>query len=246
MQSKIHAETIARFWSKTSQSGDCLEWTASINRGGYGQFNAGNKRIVLAHRFSWEIANGPIPDGLLVCHDCDNRKCVELAHLFLGTHKDNNNDMFSKGRGHVFDGSQAIGENNVNAKLTKEMVSKVKGLLSAGASLGIISKEFGITKQAVMAIRDEETWKGVKPSKPTARQRLSLPRPSGENNNRAVMTWKRVMELRKARQSGEKLDSLATRFGISRSTVKQIVRGDTWKEASSQNTAHPRRSSEAN
>lgn len=71
-------------------------------RMGYGIFNAGtgraNRRTVYAHRFAWEITNGPIPVGLLACHHCDNPPCCNPAHLFLGTHADNNADMNAKGR----------------------------------------------------------------------------------------------------------------------------------------------------
>lgn len=72
-------------------------WTGSGNRGGYGHVWNG-ERLVIASRWAWEFERGPIPDGLLVCHRCDNRRCVRVDHLFLGTHADNTHDMIAKGR----------------------------------------------------------------------------------------------------------------------------------------------------
>src|SRR5665213_770489 len=75
----------------------CLEWTGTIGQAGYGQ-TTWQGRKYHAHRLAWERARGPIPAGMLVCHKCDNRKCVDIEHLFLGTQKDNIQDAIAKGR----------------------------------------------------------------------------------------------------------------------------------------------------
>src|SRR6185437_1359919 len=78
----------------------CREWIGARNpyRGGYGIFWVSKGATVLAHRMAWELAYGPIPDGLLVCHRCDNPPCCEPSHFFLGTDADNARDKVSKGR----------------------------------------------------------------------------------------------------------------------------------------------------
>lgn len=101
-----------RFWEKVDRNGPvpphrpelgaCWVWTRATNGGGYGKIGSGAggeaERTLLAPRVSWDLANGPIPDGLWVLHHCDNPPCVRPDHLFLGTAKDNTRDMIGKGR----------------------------------------------------------------------------------------------------------------------------------------------------
>ncbi len=87
-----------RFWSAVAKSDGCWLWTKSLDSQGYGQIFSIPRRLHRAHRVSWLMHRGPIPDGLFVCHTCDVRNCVNPDHLWLGTNDDNMRDASVKGR----------------------------------------------------------------------------------------------------------------------------------------------------
>jgi len=142
-----------RFWSNVERSAGCWEWQASKSDTGYGCFYDG--RAYHAHRYSWALANGPIPPGLLVLHRCDNRACVNPEHLFLGSHRDNSVDMVGKGRNHTHD---TAGERHGEAKLTDEAVREIRTSALTGRAL---AAKFGVTESAVSLVRRGRAWRHV-------------------------------------------------------------------------------------
>ena len=105
-----------RFWSKVDKTNTCWVWKAFKNDSGYGLFSI-KRHMYRAHRIAWELTNGQIPDGIEVCHHCDNPACVRPDHLFLGTQNDNIQDGINKGRINLKENNQPSGEANGKAIL---------------------------------------------------------------------------------------------------------------------------------
>lgn len=132
-----------KFWRHVDTSGECWLWTGGKQPFGYGQFFA-NGRGITAHRFSYELHVGPIPKGLFVCHNCpdgDNPSCVNPAHLFLGTHKENMADMAAKGR------SRSWG--HPGRKLTDEMILGIRQRYAQGETQQSLAAEFNVASGTI-------------------------------------------------------------------------------------------------
>lgn len=128
----------------------CIEWISS-KWDGYGLVWYGNGNI-RAHRAAWIVAHGEIPAGKAVLHKCDNPSCINIAHLFLGTHADNSDDKVTKGR-------QARGESSGRAKLSeRDVVDIRKNTNASGAS---IARSYGISPETVYSIKKKRTWRHI-------------------------------------------------------------------------------------
>jgi hypothetical protein len=164
-----------RFWSKVDRNGTtpahmpelgpCWTWRAAVNRGGYGQFWV-HGRQSMAHRFAWETINGPIPQGLLVLHRCDNPPCCNPVHLRLGTQAENAADCITKGRrasgpehNARFREARPRGVSHPAAVLTDEDVLAIRTTYTTGGlSQTLIAQRFGISQQQVSRLVLRQSW----------------------------------------------------------------------------------------
>lgn len=145
---------------------DCWLWVGYRDQLGYGRFGI-NRKILRTHRIAWAMENGPIPDGMKVCHHCDVRHCCNPAHMFLGTQVDNIQDMCSKGRQRT--GTKrgyrvwvTVGERNPKSKITEADVREIRRRWKAGGiSQGDLAKEYGISGSNISGIVRGEYWKHV-------------------------------------------------------------------------------------
>ena len=175
----MREKSIARFWSKVDKNGPirahcpelgpCWVWTACLEQG-YGRiwFEGSPKR---AHRVAWEITHGSIPEGMCVCHKCDNPPCCNPNHFFLGTKADNTADRDAKGRTAKGDTNGARlhpeklvimrGEDCGKSKLTESDIAEIRKRLATGEMQRSIAEDFDITQANVSAINTGKTWKHV-------------------------------------------------------------------------------------
>ena len=156
----VDTKLIARFnakWVKDEASG-CHVWTGALMPNGYGQIKRpGERRQFYAHRLAWLIHKGPIPDGVSVLHRCDNRACVSVEPLFLGTQQANMQDMKEKGR-HLY------GQRNTEAKLTTEQVLGIRALKGILTQKEIATK-FDISQGKGSRIMRGLRWQHLLPKK---------------------------------------------------------------------------------
>lgn len=153
MQSRYPKVWIEKFWKKVKKTDDpneCWIWTGYKHRGyGYIRTSRSNLRC---HRVVYEITFGEIPEGLIICHKCDNPACVNPNHLFLGTTKDNIDDKVKKGR-------QSKRESAPH-KLTEKQVKEIRERYIPGVITQTqLGKEFGVSQRAIHKIINRKTWK---------------------------------------------------------------------------------------
>lgn len=144
-----------RFWDKVDTTGKgCWPFTGYVAPNGYGRFKYGDY-VTNASRVAWQLVNGPIPDGQIILHTCDNPTCCRPDHLRLGTYKDNSADAIAKGR-------HAHGETNGRSKLTAKDVLEIRQIYeTTGISMAKLARLYGVSNRQLRDIINGIYWRHV-------------------------------------------------------------------------------------
>lgn len=144
-----------KFWGRVRQSPNgCWEWQGAKSGRGYGRLSI-NGEYWLSHRLAYVLSRGEIPNGMLVCHTCDNPSCCNPDHLFLGTVKDNADDMVSKGRNY-----RTPGEKCSTAKLTWDVVQQIRDEFATGEHTKKgLARKYGVDQHTIRRAILGQTWR---------------------------------------------------------------------------------------
>lgn len=154
--------SVISFWSrvKITSRDKCWEWTGSRFKPTSNMLEYGKSRGTVAHRIAWQLANGPIPAGMMVLHECDNPPCCNPSHLFLGTASDNMRDCARKGRA---GGKPRYGEDNPVSILTERQVIEILSMKPPYEPLPVTGQRYGVHGGTIWAVRHRKIWKHVTP-----------------------------------------------------------------------------------
>lgn len=147
-----------RFWSKVAigQPDECWLWTANAHKRGYGAFVLRKYHPFPASRVAYALAVGPLADGEVACHHCDNPPCCNPGHLFKGTQSDNGMDCVEKGRK-----NSAKGEAHANARLDEAAVARIRATPMTFGVKAALAREYGVSHTAIRCVLSGKTWRHV-------------------------------------------------------------------------------------
>lgn len=157
-----YCSTKCKLFSEIEKNNGCWEWQGELHPQGYAYttcYETGKREQV--HRVSYRIFKEEIPHGLLVCHTCDNRRCINPDHLWIGTHKENSQDAKRKGRLEHVKLMQSKGEEKASSKLNNEKVREIREEIKKGIRCTVIARKFGVNSTTIYSLRDGKTWSHV-------------------------------------------------------------------------------------
>lgn len=240
----MNAKRRKRFWQKVSIEGcagelcgcrygldHCWQWHGWLEKRGYAMF--WDDKDTGAARVMYSLYHGDILSTMHVCHACDNPRCVNIRHLWIGTQAENNQDRASKQR---YNNS---GARNPRARLTSEQIELIFALRAQGQPTKALASRFGVSLVTVSRILNGAAWKDSVDPKLVAQQRQMTARhvrhnltgrKAGENNAMAILTVEQVRQIRTLyEQDGITQEDLARQFNISRAHISLIVNRKSWK-----------------
>lgn len=200
----------------------CWEWTGTQHSHGYGQLTIDYKTTG-AHRFSYKLHNGEIPEGAFICHKCHNPPCVNPDHLYAGDAKSNARDSIDNG-----DWDAPIGERQGQSNLTDEDALEIRErYANEDITYADIQGEYGISAPALSNLINGNTWKHVGgPTDTDTHERMAK---RGEDSTNSKLSENEVREIRDRYGSGDvTMAELGSEYGVSASAINYVLKGDNW------------------
>lgn len=236
MMSAIRTKFLSKI-SKSDETG-CWMWSAGKTGQGYGAFSIDGKNRP-AHRVSYELFKGPIPEGLFVCHDCDTPACVNPDHLFLGTHQDNMDDRSKKGRTPALPDTHSNvewnlkrvlnmpkGSENHATRYSDEQVLEIHRLRATGLGPKPISESLGVKEMFVQDVIYGRARRYLHPD-PDIRGKLRRENSPRQAGIRTKYSDETVAEVRRRLSNGDKGSKIANELSVPRSFVYDVSMGRT-------------------
>lgn len=206
-----------RFWERVAKTEGCWNWTGATNKGGYGSFSpTAELSKTISHRFSWELHNGPIPEGMLVCHHCDNPRCVNPSHLFLGTPQDNMTDKVLKGRWKGNHPRRVSVTKPRTPRIGKSLEGSIEEIIEkrkSGKTLSEIATSFGCDKGVIRRMLEKRgLYEPLKPG------------PRTPHNVRTAEVRARKEEISNLLAAKTSVNRMAKILGVGRATTVRILK----------------------
>lgn len=220
-----------RFWLNVNKHGPemraglgaCWVWgRGPAKNGKYGRFHVGN-RSRPAHVFSYELAYGPLPDGLICRHKCDNPPCVRPDHLESGTHKDNARDRTERGRV-----PPSFGEFHARTNLTDAEVLAMREAARSGETHASIAARHGMDRRHVSMLIEGRIWGHIPGLSAEERKAHRDKHRMGERNGRAELSEESVRAILVDRAADMSFVALAEKYGVGETTIGHILAGRSW------------------
>lgn len=204
-----------RFWAKVVKSDGCWKWIGTKHQFGYGMIRDEQSIKITASRASWLIHFGEIPEGMYICHHCDNPECTNPEHLFLGTPSDNNNDKEKKGRG--------------TRTLNQDQNDAIATLVHAAVPHRTIARAFKIDRNQIFVAMKYGVVQHT-PYSPPANPKPKSPPPKfkGQDSPRAKLNDADVFRIRELRSQGLSYSKIAKEYPVSQSMIAHICLRRSW------------------
>jgi len=217
-----------KFYRKISNpdSNGCMNWLGAKTRNGYGTLTWNKKPMTLAHRLSYKLHKGSIPENMCVCHTCDNPSCVNPDHLWIGTIAENNQDMVNKDRQHLKKGMR------LSSKLTELQIKDIRNKILQGITMVELSKVYGVSDRTINNINSGKLW----PSIDTKEHRLLRLKKVKEMRSKhssklaTKLTIEQIKEIKIRLSNGEGQKNIGLDYGVSQFCIYEIKHGRRWKD----------------